>query len=404
MKDNNAGIKLAIYSFSILMMGILAIAGGIGVIAQKFPGSDISALMSIPSIPIIIVTLIAGKLQEYISIKILVVIGILCFIIGGTAPVITGSFSVILVMRVVFGTGVGLLQTLSSALVGMHFDGAERQQVMGRQLSAQMLGAGGMMFAGGYLALISWNVVFLVHLVAVVSLIIVLAWLPKNKPIRRQSSAGGTPAAKISLTPAAIGWAVTLTIFFLGCMILAQFLARYLAEHGLGDAGTAGTGTLIFAAGGFLAGLAYGKLNGMARQATLGIGLLLGAAAYLLVAFSINIPMAFLGSFLYGGCVSIVMASVIAATAMSVSPAAIPLAIAVTTCGQNIGSYFCPYVAQAVGAMFGQDITKNVFIVGAILFCVMGVTALIWGFSRIRSDQIRSSQGIKNPPRNIRGG
>jgi MFS family permease len=389
MKDEKAKIKLAIYSFSILMMGILAIAGGIGVIAQKFPENDISALMSLPSIPIIIVTLIAGKLQEYVPIKILVVTGILCFITGGTMPVIIDSFSVILVMRVVFGIGVGLLQTLSSALVGMHFDGTERQQVMGRQLSAQMLGAGGMMFAGGYLALIGWNVVFFVHLVAVVSLIIVFAWLPKNKPILHQIGANSVPVTKIRLTPPAIGWAATLTIFFLGCMILAQFLARYLAEHGLGDAGTAGTGTLIFAIGGFLAGLVYGKLNGIARQATLGIGLLLGAASYLLIAFSSNIPMAFAGSFLYGGCVSIVMASVMAETAMSVSPAAIPLAIAVTTCGQNIGSYFSPYAAQASAAIFGQDITKNVFIAGAILFCAMGILALIWGFSRIRLDQVK---------------
>jgi hypothetical protein len=165
-------------------------------------------------------------------------------------------------------------------------------------------------------------------------------------------------------------------------MILAQFLALFLAQHELGNAGTAGLGTMIFAIGGFLMGLIYGKLNSATKQATLGVGMFVGVIAYLLVAFSSNIGMVFAGSLLYGACVTIVMASAMTGTAMSVQPIAIPLAIAVTTCGQNVGSYVCPYIAMFAGGLLGQDITKNVFIFGAILFGVMGVIALIWGIAQ----------------------
>jgi MFS family permease len=382
MEQSKKKIELSIYSFSILMMGVIAIAGGMGVIAQRFPGADINALIALPSIPIIIVTIVAGKLQEYIPIKVLVIIGILCFIIGGILPVFMTDFSTILIMRVIFGVGVGLAQTLSSALVGMHFEGAERQKVMGLQTSAQMIGAAVMMFASGYLARFGgWTGAFYVHLLAVVSLIIVLIFLPMDKPSRNQKG-GDAPAEKVTLTGAAVGWAVTLTIFFLGGMILAQFLALYLAAHNIGDAGVAGLGTMIFAIGGFLMGLVYGKLNNAAKNVTLSIGLFVGVAAYLIVGFSGNVAMAIIGSFLYGACVSIVMASVMTATAMSVSPIAIPLAIALTTCGQNIGSYICPYIAMAVGGLFGDDLTRNVFIFGAILFGVMGVVMLIWGIAQ----------------------
>jgi MFS family permease len=379
MEQSNKRIKLAIYSFSILMMGVIAIAGGMGVIAGRFPGEDINALIALPSIPIIIVTIVAGKLQEYIPIKVLVVIGILCFLIGGILPAFMTSFSTILVMRVIFGVGVGLAQTLSSALVGMHFEGAERQRVMGLQTSAQMIGAAVMMFASGYLARFGgWNGTFYVHLLAILSLIVVLAFLPSDKPLRRQKGDGG-PAEKVRLTGAAVCWALTLTIFFFGGMILAQFLALYMEAHAIGDAGVAGWGTMIFAIGGFLTGLVYGKINSAARNVTLSIGLFVGVLAYLLVGFSAHLGVTIVGSFLYGACVSIVMASVMTATAMSVAPVAIPLAIALTTCGQNIGSYICPYIALAVGGLLGEDLTRNVFIFGAILFGVMGVITLIWG-------------------------
>jgi MFS family permease len=202
-----------------------------------------------------------------------------------------------------------------------------------------------------------------------------------DKPMRRQEG-GGAPAEKVKLTGAAVGWAVTLTIFFLGGMILAQFLALYLDAHKIGGPEAAGWGSMIFAIGGFLMGFLYGKLNSAARNVTLSIGLFLGVASFLIVGFSGTVAVAIVGSFLYGACVSIVVASVMTATSMSVTPIAIPLAIALTTCGQNIGSYICPYIAMAVGGLLGSDLYRNVFIYGAILFAVMGVIFLIWGIAQ----------------------
>lgn len=393
MEQSKGKIKLAIYSFSILMMGVIAIAGGMGVLGAKFgpEGYDIAQLIAIPSIPIIIVTIVAGKLQEYIPIKALVTVGILCFIIGGIVPAFLSSFSAILVLRVIFGVGVGLAQTLSSALVGMHFEGAERQKVMGIQTSAQMIGAAVMMFASGYLAKINWEAIFWVHILGVVSLIVVLICLPMDKP-RRSAAAGGGHVEKAVLTGAAIRWAVTLTIFFVCGMILAQFLAIFMQEHGIGGPAESGNATMIFAIGGFLMGLMYGKLNSVTKNFTLTVGCFVGVVSYLIVAFSTGTAMAYVGAFLYGACVTIVMASVMTATAMSVKPVAIPLAIALTTCGQNLGSYLCPLISRWGASLIGDDITKNVFIFGSIVFTVIGVVYIFWGVAETsRQKQLKEA-------------
>ncbi len=384
MERSKGKIKLAIYSFSILMMGVIAIAGGMGVLGAKFgpQGYDVAQLMAIPSIPIIIVTIVAGKLQEYIPIKALVIVGILCFIVGGIVPAFLTSFTAILALRVVFGIGVGLAQTLSSALVGMHFEGAERQKVMGIQTSAQMIGAAVMMFASGYLAKIRWEAIFWVHILAVLSLIVVLVCLPMDKPMRK--AAGNGFGEKVKLTGSSIRWAVTLTIFFFAGMILAQFISLFMQEHGIGGAAESGNATLLFAIGGFLAGLIYGKLNGALKNFTLTAGCLLGVIAYLIIAFSKGVGMAYVGSFIYGGCISVVMACIMTATAMSVKPSAIPLAIAVTTCGQNLGSYFCPVVARWGAGLFGSDITRNVFLFGTMVFAIIGIIYVFWGVAETK--------------------
>lgn len=384
MEQGKGKVKLAIYSFSILMMGVMGIASGLSVIAQNF--SDISQtsiqlLITLPCIVIIVVNPIIGKLQEYISMKTLVLFGILCFLVGGVVPAFTASFPVILVFRAILGVGVGTVQVLSSALVAANFEGDERSKVMGQQTAAQMIGCAIMVFVSGYLALAGWNITFYVHLISIISLICVAAFLPKTKPVKA-AAAGGGSAEKARLTGAAIGWTITMLIFFIGGMILATYMAFIVTAHNLGTAAQAGQATMTFAIGGFLMGLAYGKLAQFAKNATLAVGLFLGIIAYLLIAFSPNIILVFVGSLIYGFSVTVVVASVMVGTSMSVKPISVPLAISIVMCGQNLGSFLCPYVITPISALMSSDVNMFAFITGAILFAIMGIIALIWGIAK----------------------
>src|SRR5665647_914225 len=171
MKQGNGKIKLAIYSVSILMMGVIGISSGLYVIGQHFSNvsqTSIQLLVALPSVIIIVVTPIIGKLQEIISMKTLIIFGILCFLVGGVVPALLSSFTAILVLRALLGVGVGIVQVLSVALVAAYFYGDERSKVMGQQTSAQMIGAAVMLFVSGYLATAGWNITFYVHLIAII--------------------------------------------------------------------------------------------------------------------------------------------------------------------------------------------------------------------------------------------
>ena len=393
MDQTKGKIKLAIFSFAILMMGIMGISSGLSVIAQHFSDvsqTSIQLLITLPCIVIIVINLIVGKLQEYISKKTLILFGILCFLIGGVAPAFVESFPVILVFRGVLGIGVGIVQVLSSALVAEHFEGDERSKVMGQLSSAQMIGCAIMVFASGYLALAGWNITFYVHLISIISLICVAAFLPNSKPVKAAATEG-RPTGNPKLTRAAFGWAITMLLFFIGGLVLASYMAFFVTAHNLGTAAQAGQATMIFAIGGFLMGLVYGKLARFARNASLAVGLFMGVIAYLLVGFAPNIIVVFVGSLIYGFSVTTVFASIMDGTSTSVEPIAVPLAMSIVVCGQNLGSFLCPYIITPIAASMGADVNKYAFITGAILFGIMGIVALIWGIAKNMQTQAASN-------------
>lgn len=384
MEQKRSKIKLAIFSFGILMMGVMGIASGLSVIAQHFSEisqTSIQLLIALPCLVIIVANLVVGKLQEYISMKTLIIFGILCFLVGGVAPAFSTSFSIILVFRAILGVGIGIIQVLSSALVAAYFEGDERSKVMGQLSSAQMIGCAVMVFVSGYLAMAGWNITFYMHLIAILSLVCVVVFLPKSKPAKAASSEG-VSSEKPKLTAAAFGWAGTLLVFFIGGLVLASYLAFFVTAHNLGTAAQAGQATMIFAIGGFLMGLVYGKLAQTAKNVSLAIGLFLGVLAYLLIAFSANIFIVYLGSLIYGFAVTTVFASVMVGSSMSVKPIAVPLALSIVVCGQNLGSFLCPYIITPIASLMSSDINMFAFVTGAILFGVMGVVALIWGVGK----------------------
>lgn len=274
-------------------------------------------LISLTCIVIIPVSVLVGKVQEYVPKKTLVVFGILCFIIGGTAPAFVSSFTAILVFRAILGLAIGILMPLSSALVVEYFEGDEVPKVMGQQVSAQMLGCAVMVLLGGYLAVMGWNMTFYVHLIAVISIIIVLTFLPNTKPIR-STAVEGAPAGNVKLTGAAYGWIFTMFLFFISAQVLSVFISFFIAFQKLGTPAQAGQTLTFLAIGGFIMGLVFGKLMTATKNLTLSVGLILMGVSYLLCVSAPNIIMVYLGSFVCGLSLSIVMPCIVVGASQSV--------------------------------------------------------------------------------------
>jgi len=382
MEKSKKKIQVGIYLISILMMGVVGIASSLSVIGSHFSGLSQTAVMSMISIPCIViipVTLLVGKLMQVMSKKNLSVIAIVLFLIGGVLPAFSSSFALILVLRGVFGAGVGILQVVSTALVAENFEGAERDRVQGNLQAFQMLGCAIMVFVGGWLGSMGWNTVFFVHLIAVISLIAALVCLPNVKPSAQTAAAAGAPAEKAKLTGGM--WAWMIVSFFIFCIgqIYSNGNAYVLTEKGLGNSTASGLGMAFFCAGGILMGLFYGKLAKATGAYTMGIGFFGMALAYLLMACASGIALFYLGCLIFGLGMSVVMPGLFLSVGKSVAPAAVGMALSIATCVQNFGQFCSPYIVNPITAGIGGNVNVASFYIAAAAACILGIAMMIRG-------------------------
>ena len=379
MEKSKGKVQLGIYLVAILMMGVVGIASNLGVIGAHFPElsqTDIQGLMSVPCIVIMVVTLLMGKAMDLVSKKTLTIVAIILFLIGGIAPAYMGSFTAILVLRGVFGVGVGMLQVLCTALVAENYEGAEREKVQGNLTAFQMIGCAIMVFGGGMLGGKGWNTGFYIHAIAIVSLIAALVLIPNVKPTKGVA-AEGQSTEKAKMGSAVFFWFFAGFFVFVVGQVFSNSNAFLVADKGLGDSAASGLGMAFFCAGGIVMGLLYGKVASIFGKFTMSFGFLVTAGAYVVIALSSSIGMFYVGCLLYGLGLSVVMPQFFISVGSSVPPAAIGMAMSVATCIQNFGQFCSPYIVSPLtGLVGGMESVAAFWVAGAlaaVLAIVVGV-------------------------------
>ncbi|MCI8593659.1 MAG: MFS transporter [Oscillospiraceae bacterium] len=389
MKKNNA--KIGIYMVSVLMMGAIGISSALATIGAHFPQYDqtyIANLASAVTLAVIPTTLVTGKLMDFISKKALTLAGIVLFLIGGVVPFFLDNFNAILGCRIIFGVSIGLIQTLCAALVAENYEGADRDKVMGTMNSFQMLGCIIMQLIGGRLADMAWNYIFLVHLIAIVGLIGCVCFLPYHKPVRRveSSAAAAETKEKFHITGGCVFAWVMMLIYFIVGQVYSNSVSYVIMENGIGTAADTGIAITCFAIGGFVMGFFFSKVSAKARHITMAIGLLVGTASYILVAFSGNLIMLYIASFITGLGFSIMMPSLMNGAANSVNAATAGVAVAVSTCLQNVGQTVSPYITNPVGYYFAPKLgltpNQGTMLIFGIVLLILGVILLAVGISK----------------------
>ena len=209
-------------------------------------------------------------------------------------PVVMTSLPLILLLRALFGIGVGVVQAVASALVAENFFGPERESVQGTMTSAQMLGCAVMVFAGGWLGDLAWNASFLVHGIAILSLIVAFVCLPLVRT-PKQGKRGEEDFAEESdragrqktyLNKSSWSWAGITFALFIGVQVYTVYISYVLSEKAIGGAAESGATVAVACVGGFIMGVLYGKLAGRAGDLTFAIGLFIMALSYLILVFA----------------------------------------------------------------------------------------------------------------------
>lgn len=219
-------LKSTILSISLLtVMASAAISPALAKISQAFPGTDptlIKLILTLPSLLIIPFSLLGGWLATRMKKKQILLIGLVIYLFGGVGGGFAESISQLLVIRGIFGAGVGLIIPLSISLIADFCQKEERARMMG--LSGSVSHFGGVIFLllSGWLACMSWRYAFGVYGLSLIIIVMVLFWLPEPE-VRRTA---GVEKAKLpgEVFLCAVLGALMMVAFYAAPTSLAMFI------------------------------------------------------------------------------------------------------------------------------------------------------------------------------------
>jgi MFS family permease len=180
---NSLLVKISILSISLLtVMASAAISPALAKIRQAFPGTDITLIklvLTLPSLLIIPFSLLGGWLASRMKKKSILLIGLVIYFLGGVGGGFAKSITQLLIIRGIFGIGVGLIIPLSISLIADFYEKQERAKMMGLSGSVSHFGGVVFLLLSGWLACMNWRYAFGVYGLSALIMFTVFFWLPE---------------------------------------------------------------------------------------------------------------------------------------------------------------------------------------------------------------------------------
>lgn len=379
-------LRPALLSISLLtILTGAAIAPGLGYIARAFPESSpttIKLVLTLPSIFIMVSSLLTGRLTMIMSKRVLLAIGLLLYLVGG----VSGGFSLgipfLLVSRAVLGIGVGILTPLSTSLITDFFHDEERAKMLGYATATRN-------FSGilatplvGMLAASNWRMVFGVYSLSILVLALTMMVIPEPEMEAEHSSRAVKHAAQKTLP-----WQVFMMAGFMFLQRISFYLiptsmAIFLEQQELGGSETAGLMISALTLSSFFFGLNYARLRHLEGRWMMAISLGAMCAGYVVLSQAQSVAMVVLAMALVGVGQGQINPMIMFKTSQYVGPLLSALAISIVGSMQFAGQFASPFVFNLLGRVLGDDsIRASFWVNGAVLGAAVAISAvsILWG-------------------------
>ena len=187
----------SILSVSVLtIMAPTAVSPALAAIRDAFPqitATQAKLVLTLPTLVMMPMGLLSARLTAKIDKKKLLLAGMTLFLVFGVAGGFVNDFRLLLLMRLLFGVGLGIMTPLSTSLIfDFAPDPGKRSKLLGIQGSFNQLGGLLFMSLSGVLASISWRYSFLCYAFVVISLILTFLFMPSIPPMapRKKETVG----------------------------------------------------------------------------------------------------------------------------------------------------------------------------------------------------------------------
>lgn len=166
------------------VMGVTSIAPALPLMVRELhvTPTQIGLLITVFTLPGIILTPITGILADRYGRKTILVPSLILFGLAGFSCTFTRSFEVLLLLRFIQGLGAASLGSINVTLIGDIFSGNQRAAAMGYNSSILSIGTASYPAIGGALAMAGWYYPFVLAILAIPVGLLVLFRLKNPEP------------------------------------------------------------------------------------------------------------------------------------------------------------------------------------------------------------------------------
>jgi MFS family permease len=351
---NETLLKVTVLSLALLKLSATAISPILAVMAKAFPSvakENIQMLLVLPMLVMIPFTLASGAIANRVSKKLLIVLGLILFSIGGLAPVFLDSFPLIMASRVVLAIGLGIFFPFIAGLIADFFHGPDFNSMMGFQSATGCVGGILAAVIPGFLCAINWHYAFLYHGIGILILLLVLFRLPEPERVRQEKSETAARKRSLPLAVYVLSFAMALLGLFMNSFYAN--VALIIDKEHLGSAGSSGMVIAMFTVGWLVTGVLFGKISRLLKQFCSPLGLALTGPGFLLAAYAHSLPLFTIGAVVAGLGLGLFGPSVFADIGRRAPQSLNALAFALGFVCTNLGAFLTPIVLMSAGRLFG---------------------------------------------------
>ena len=342
--------KISLLGLSLLLISAFSISTALPPMldyySPTYTAAQVELLVSVPSFSVVAMLLLNSFIDKWLSDRQLIVTGLLLLSSAGIFPFFVQAYPLVLLSRIAFGMGIGLINAKAIAIISQRYQGKERVQMLGIRGSMELIGGASCSLLVGQLLKIHWTLAFLIYGFGFIILAMYLLFVPPMEQTEKkeaQKSKQGLDKKDLAM--------------ILGMALLAGFVICINSSISLrvplfqidGKTIASGQSALVLSLEqgiGIVAGLSFASLIGHIKHRLLPMALFCLSTCLLGISLANNLLILILFSVGVGFFYNIVLTIIFNRLSERVTRNLLNKATAYVLLGCNLGSAVSPYVLK----------------------------------------------------------
>ena len=342
--------KISLLGLSLLLISAFSISTALPPMldyySPTFSAAQVELLVSVPSFSVVAMLLLNSFIDKRLSDRQLIVTGLLLLSSAGIFPFFVQAYPLVLLSRIAFGMGIGLINAKAIAIISQRYQGKERVQMLGIRGSMELIGGASCSLLVGQLLKIHWTFAFLIYGFGFVILIMYLLFVLSMEQVEKKQ----ITKRKQVLNKKDLGMIIGMALLagFVICINSSISLRAPLFQVA-GKTIESGQSALVLSLEqgiGIVAGLSFASLIGHFKNRLLPIVMFLLAVCLFGMSVAGNLPILILSSVGVGFFYSIILTIIFNRLSESIARNLLNKATAYVLLGCNLGSAISPYVLK----------------------------------------------------------